>query len=423
MARHVGLPGVPRFLVAAAAGVLLSRAAPAAAAATPATIAPARACATDNGRHDAGCFEACVLGTGHLGAPSDSFVAKLRTLSAAGHHVRGSVLPAPVSRFRVASAPFGKEAAGRWRQNGLWAGPCAGLTAVFHATAVEDKDPRKLVELYELRYGSELAARRVGALLASSWRWNGHPFIAVQRDSSVLVVEGRYGAWGALEAVGAHLAGTIPAAGPPALALCDKGSPRHPIFQGEGVAVHVLGFAASGQLAWLESSAGQAGDTLWALHVTNLVDDRELVARTYRTAAPGADAFCAQHRADAGQLLADQAVSGASFTGFDKTAADGEPLEVVLRRDPAGRTEIVMQGAPGTKVLGRLPASIISARALGFIRSPFEERVAVLVLARGGPTAPAGRAVVRVLGGRLDKRWVPRALPAQLASTAAPAAR
>ncbi|HVT09329.1 MAG TPA: hypothetical protein VHO67_17840 [Polyangia bacterium] len=385
---------------------------------------PARACAKDNGRNDAGCFEACVLGTGAVRAPSDSFVAKLRTLSAAGHHVRGSASPAPVSRFRVASIPFGKEAAGRWRQNGLWAGPCAGLTAAFHATAAEDKDPRKLVELYELRYGSELAARRVGALLASSWRWNGHPFVAVQQGSSVLVAEGRYGAWGALEAVGAHLAGTIPAAGgPPALALCDKGAPRRPIFQGDGVAVHVLGFAASGQLAWLDASAAQSGETVWTLHVTNLVDDRELVARTYRTAAPGADAFCAQHRADAGQVLADQAVSGAAFTGFDKAASDGEPLEVVLRRDPSGRTEIVMQGAPGTKVLGRLPASIASARALGFIRSPFEERVAVLVLARGGPMVPTGRAAVRVFGGRLDKRWIPRALPAQLASTASPAAR
>jgi hypothetical protein len=321
----------------------------------------------------------------------------------------------------VASIPFGKEAAGRWRQNGLWAGPCAGLVAVFRATALDDKDPRKAVEVYELRYGSEVAARRVGALLATAWRWNGHPFIAVQHGASVLVAEGRFGAWGTLEAVGAHLAGAIPpAAGPPALALCDKGSPRRPIFQGEGLAVHVLGFAASGQLAWLEATTGQSGESVWTLHVTNLVDDRELAARAYRTPQPGADAFCAQHRADAGQLLADQAVSGAAFTAFDKTGADGEPLAVVLRRDASDRTEIVMERPLGTKVLGRLPTSITSARTLGFIRSPFEERVAVLVLAKGGPT---GGAAVRVFGARLDKRWVPHAPPARLVSTAATAAR
>lgn len=415
------LVGFARFLVAAAAAVLLSRAAPARAA------APARPCAGDNGRMDTGCVESCPLRTSRSGSPSDLFVAKLRTLSSTGHHVRGPALATPVAQFHVASIPFGKEAAGRWRQNGLWAGPCAGLSAVFRATAIDDKDPRKFVELYELRYGSEVTARRVGALLASSWRWNGHPFIAVQRGTSVLVAEGRYGAWGAVEAVGAHLAGTIPAAGgPPALALCDKGASRRPIFQGDGLAVHVLGFAASGQLAWLDAAAGPRGETVWTLHVTNLVDDRELVSRKYRTAAPGADAFCAEHRADAGQLLSDQAVSGGVFAAFDKAAADGEPLDVVLRGDASGRTEIVMEGPLGTKVLGRLPASMASPRTLGFVRSPFEERVAVLVLAESGPvgtTRQAGRAAVRVFGGRLDKRWIPRPSTPQLVSSAAPVRR
>ncbi|MFL5307972.1 MAG: hypothetical protein ACJ8F1_22335 [Polyangia bacterium] len=400
----------PPFLVAAMAAVLLSRAAPVHAAST------ARPCATDSGRNEAGCVESCPLRTSS-GAPSELFVAKLHTLASAGHHLRGASAAAAVPHFRVASIPFGKEAAGRWRQNGLWAGPCAGLSAVFRATAADDKDAHKVVELYELRYGSEVAARRVGALLANSWRWNGHPFIAVQRGASVMVAEGHYGAWGAVEAVGAHLAGAIPAAGgPPALALCDKGSPRQPIFQAEGLAVHVLGFAASGELAWLEATPGKGAETVWTLHVTNLVNDRELAAHTYRTAAAGADAFCAEYRADAGQLLADQAVSGAAFTAFDKTAADGEPLDVVLRRDSSARTEIAMEGRLGTKVLGRLPASMTSARTLGFLRSPFEERVAVLVLAQTGPT---GRATVRVFGGRLDKRWLPRSPPPQLVSTAA----
>ncbi len=404
----------PRFLIAAAAAVLLSRAAPAAAG------PQARPCATDSGRNGSGCVESCPLRGSSAGSPSDLFLSKLRTLSSADHHLRpapGAALARAVSPFRVASIPFGKEAAGRWRQNGLWAGPCAGLTAVFRATALDDKDPRKAVDVYELRYRSEVAARRVGALLATSWGWNGRPFITVQRGASVLVAEGRFGAWGTLEAVGAHLAGAIPAApGPAALGLCDKVAPRPPIFQGEGLAVHVLGFAASGQLAWLEATTAQSGASVWTVHVTNLVDDRELAARKFRTARAGADAFCAEHRADAAQLLADQAVSGAAISAFDKTAADGEPLAVALRRDSSDRTEIVIEGPLGTKVLGRLPASIASARALGFIRSPFEERAAVLVLGKSGPS---GGAVVRVFGGRLDKRWLPHAPSPRLVSAAA----
>lgn len=400
--------------------MLLSRAACAFAAAS----ATARPCAKDDGRHDAGCLESCVLPARSPGGPSDMFLSKLRALSTAGHHLRAGAAAAaatPVSRFHVASIPFGKEAAGRWRQNGLWAGPCAGLTAAFRATAVDDKDPRKIVDLYELRYGSEVAARRIGALLASSWGWNGHPFVAVQRGASVLVAEGRYGAWGTLEAVGSLLAGAIPpASGPAALALCEKDSPPRPIFEGEGLAIHVLGFAASGQLAWLEATSAPSGETAWTLHVTNLVDDHEVAARTYRTPRASADAFCAQHRAEASQLLADQAVSGAAFSGFDQTTAGGEPLGVVVRRHPSGRAEIVMEGPLGTKVLGRLPKSVASARPLGFIRSPFEERVAVLVLAKGGPS---GRPTLRVFGGRLDKRWIARSTPAQLVSTAATAAR
>jgi hypothetical protein len=406
-----------RFLVAAGAAVLLSRGDRASAGA----LFPA--CGARNPHKQAACVESCPVPVSPAVRASEPFLAKLRTLPSTGHHVRaaaGPHLATALSQFRVASVPFSKEAAARWRHNGLWAGPCAGLTGVFVATAVDDKDPRKVVDLYELRYGAEAAARRVAALLGSSWDWNGHPFIADQRGANVLVAEGRYGAWGTLETVAAHFAGTVPAAaGPAALALCDKGAKRQPIFQGQGVVIHVLGFAPSGALAWLEATVGQGAATVWTLHVTNLVNDRDLAVRTYRTAAPGPDAFCAQDRNDAAQLLAEEAVSGGAFSAFDGAGPDGDPLSVVTRRGPAAHMEIVMEGRPGTKVLGRLPASITSARTLGFIRSPFEERVAVLVLTGGTATQ---RAAVRVFGGRLDKRWIARPSP-ELASTAATPAR
>jgi hypothetical protein len=244
----------------------------------------------------------------------------------------------------------------------------------------------------------------VAALLGTSWDWNGHPFIAVQRGVNVIVVEGRYGAVSALETVGAHFGGTIyPRRGPVALPLCEKGANRRPIFEGAGLAVHVLGFAPSGELAWLEEAPGQGGATVWTLHVSNLVDDHEIAVRTYRTTRPNAEAFCAQHRADAGTLLGERGVSAGAFSAFDNPTIDGAPLRVLVQPAASSGSEVVMQGPLGTKVLGRLSSAAGATKALGFIRSPFEERVAVLVLIESPAT---GRPRLRVLGGRLDKRWL-----------------
>jgi len=96
-------------------------------------------------------------------------------------------------------------------------------------------------------------------------------------------------------------------------------------------------------------------------------------------------------------------VTGGEFTAFDKLSLDGAAVGVTIVPASALSREIVMQGAAGSKVLGRLPASAGEARALGFIRSPFEERVAVLVLTKD---AASGRPGLRVLGGRLDKGWL-----------------
>ena len=361
-----------------------------------------RACPA-NDATGGGCVEACELRAGPAARASDVFAAKLRTVARTGTHVGvnpGAPSATAVSGFRVASIPLRKEAAARWRQNGLWAGPCAGLAAVFQASVINDKDAKNVVDLYELRYTSEATARRIAALLETSWDWNGHPFIAVQRGPNVIVAEGRYGALSALEAVGAHFGGTIyPRRAPVALAMCDKGSNQRPIFEGDGLTVHVLGFAPSGELAWLEATAGEGGGTTWTLHVNNLVNDCELAVRTYRTGRPGAEAFCAQHRAAAGVLLSERGVSVGAFSAFDKPTIDGAPLTVLIQPG----NQVVMQGPSGTKVLGRLRAAAGTAKPLGFIRSPFEERVAVFVSIKHAAT---GRQGLRVLGGRLDKRWL-----------------
>ena len=73
-----------------------------------------------------------------------------------------------------------------WEVDRRWAGPCTRLRAVFYSKAVEDADPKNVVDLYELRYGTEDEARRVARLFVSSWDWNYHPFIAVPSGASVV---------------------------------------------------------------------------------------------------------------------------------------------------------------------------------------------------------------------------------------------
>jgi hypothetical protein len=360
----------------------------------------------------AGCIEACELTAQPEARASEIFLTKLRTLAPTGHHLAGEPGAPPataVSEFHVASIPFNKDQAARWRQNGLWAGPCGGLSAVFEATAVDDKDARNVVDLYELHYTSEATARRVSALLGSSWNWNGQPFITVQRGANVIVAEGRYGSWNELETIGAHFGGVVfPRGGPAPLPVCDRGAEQRPIFQGDGLTVHVIGFAPSGELAWLEERDGPAGATVWTMRVSNLVNDREVAAHTYRTDGATAAAFCAEHRAEAGALLSEHGVTGGQFSAFDKATLDGAPVSVQIQ--PASSSakeakEIVMQAGPGSKVLGRLAPDTGAAKALGLIRSPYEERVAVLVLVKEGQSGKPG---LRVLGGRLDKGWLRR---------------
>ena len=231
----------------------------------------------------------------------------------------------------------------------------------------------------------------------------------MQRGANVIVAEGRYGAWSALETIGTHLGGAVfPRGAPVSLPVCDPKSRPRPIFQGDGLTVHVLGFAPSGELAWLEGRDGPSGATVWTMRVSNLVNDREIAARTWRTGAPTTAAFCAEHRADAGALLSERGVAGGQFSAFDKATVDGAPVSVAIQPGPASSKEskeIVMQAPPETKVLGRLAPDAGAAEALGFIRSPFEERIAVLVLVKD---AQSGKPGLRVLGGRLDKGWLRR---------------
>ena len=142
-----------------------------------------RACPA-NDATGGGCVEACELRAGPEARASELFAAKLRTVARTG--ITWGVTPehrlAPPSPSSASRRSLSRR---RQRRAGdrTACGPdrAAGLAAVFQASVINDKDAKNVVDLYELRYTSEATARRIAALLETSWDWNGHPFIAVQR--------------------------------------------------------------------------------------------------------------------------------------------------------------------------------------------------------------------------------------------------
>jgi len=352
-----------------------------------------------------GCRETCTLPPDSGEKPSEYFLAKLRSIKPTKHHIDtvfGDALLRTLPTFYVAPFYLSAQDVSSWKQNGRWAGPCTDLVAVFYSKAVEDKDPRNAVELYELRYPTEAKARRVATLLNTSWDWNYHPKLAVPSGRSVIVAEGRHRAWNAMDAVAAHLGWPRSARRrPTVLPLCDRDSGSTPVFSGAGLVLHVVGFSPSGGIAWLEERAQPTGGAAWQLRVVDLMNDREVAGRTFDVRKSGAAAFCVRHAADAVTLLTERGISVAAFPAFDKPTPDVDPSAVLIRARSDAGSEVVMQGRQGSKVLGKLPAAADVTRALGFLRSSFEARVAVVVASKGSD----GRLVVRVLGGRLDKGW------------------
>ena len=95
-------------------------------------------------------------------------------------------------------------------------------------------------------------------------------------------------------------------------------------------------------------------------------------------------------------------------TGSDPTAVE---LRAAKFDDgtATGAFDLVLRGSAGSKVIGVLPHAEGSTppAVLGFIRSPFERRVAVPVTEEAA--GPRGRTETRVqfYGGRLDRGWTP----------------
>jgi hypothetical protein len=161
------------------------------------------------------CIEECRLDMARDEKPGALLLSKLKDLAATGHHVNTNLRPAQVKReseFRVAPFHFTSREAQAWELNGRYAGPCSGLVAVFTSVAVDDRNPRDVVDIYELRYRTQAAAKRVASLLTEpTWDWNYHPYGSVHDGRSVIVIEGRHRAWSAFRRVAEHFGWRRPA--------------------------------------------------------------------------------------------------------------------------------------------------------------------------------------------------------------------
>ncbi len=391
---------------------------------------------------EVGCYERCLLAD-TTETPSPFFLEKLGSIAPTKHHIDTVYGAQHATRLPglgiVNVGGVSPEAAARWSQNRRYAGPCTKLVAVFHSKAVENADDKNVVDLYELRYPDAEAARRIQTLLTfparGNWDWNYHPFSAAYHDRSVFVIEGRWRAWSAFRAVAAHFGAPIinkhrPAVLPPC-GPTPEGKPLLAIAGHDGnpaLSVFALGFSPTGRLAWLEQRVRPGDrDVEWSIQVVDLINDRALPGKSFHVAR-GVNAMCAQHGAEVGDLLQESAISASVDLALEQPTPGKDPTGVALRPAPAGggtslgAIDVVLRGLPGEKKIGVLPqpGGGTAPTVIGFLRSPFEPRVAVAVVQprdadRRGPA-------IRFFGCRLDKRWTPPPASSQPGAARQPAA-
>jgi hypothetical protein len=289
---------------------------------------------------------------------------------------------------------------------------------------VEDADDKNVVDLYELRYPDAAAARRIQSLLTfpqlHMWDWNYHPYSAAHDDRSVFVIEGRWRAWSAFKRVASHFgAPIIGRQPPPVLPPCGpnpEGKPLLAIAGMEGrpsLTVFALGFSATGRLAWLEQRSTAGGGVEWTVRVVDLINDRQLAEKTYRSGA--VSTLCTRQGAEVTGLLGENGITAGVDLDLEQPGTDKgkDPTGVELRAATGAPTiDVVLRAAAGEKRIGTLrqAAGTAAPTVLGFLRSPYEARVAVAVVQS---VADAKRNLaLHFFGGRLDKRWTPTAAPA-----------
>jgi hypothetical protein len=186
------------------------------------------------------------------------------------------------------------------------------------------------------------------------------------------------------------------------------------------LAFYPLGFSRSGRFAWLESRRGfDSDDYNWILYAVDLNSDRQLVERELPLKSASVQALCARYDAAIARVLDKLDVEHGRALALEQPEATRAPSAVELapgRRDREGHKtpyRVLLRGKDGVKQLGILWRVEVDSgqpplgvpKLAGILRSPFEQRVAVLATQQMIGDEGAEITMVKVLGGRLDRGW------------------
>ncbi|HEX2731354.1 MAG TPA: hypothetical protein VHM70_07115 [Polyangiaceae bacterium] len=186
------------------------------------------------------------------------------------------------------------------------------------------------------------------------------------------------------------------------------------------VAIYALGFSRTGRLAWLETLQGFDDDQFtWLLHITDLEHDRSVILREFRQPTQSVSQLCKEDGVEIERVLRLFEIVFGNPPSLEQPSAERAPTAIDL---VAGRHDeetdktphdVVLRGPEGWKKLGvvwqvgRDSGMYVREKPIvrGLLRSPFEERVAVIVTQKGIDTEAAEVELLHVFGSRLDRRW------------------
>lgn len=188
------------------------------------------------------------------------------------------------------------------------------------------------------------------------------------------------------------------------------------------LAIYALGFSKTGALAWLEARQGFDSDSYnWLLSVVELNRDRPLAVREFLLRSANVQALCARYEKPIRRLLDKFGIERGAPVALEQPDPTRDPTGIDLvagRRDRESHKtayRVRMQGKDGSKFIGTTwrvdldsgQPPVGPPKLMGILRSPFEARVAVLIVQTMTGDEGAEVATVKVFGGRTDQGWRP----------------
>jgi len=185
----------------------------------------------------------------------------------------------------------------------------------------------------------------------------------------------------------------------------------------------LIGFAKSGHLAWIERARSVDGPEFWRLQVQNLDQDKkDLTVDLWPEEDQEITAanFCKAFSDSIDKSLAKFAIQPAKSLVPVPAGAQSAIAEVEIQKGTKDQNSqtlhtMIMKTTKGQKTLGTVRQvdpdtgqdPISAPKLVGLLKSPFEQRVAVLFYQETQGAEATTNCALQVFGSRLDKGWTP----------------